>query len=318
MTKRKIDFSRFGVILAWILLIILFAIANPAFIRWSNIFTILRQASIVGVCSVGMTFVILTGGMDLSVGSNIGVSCVAGALMLSKGVPIPVVILVVLLIGCAIGLFNGFFINELEIAPIIMTLGTMTALRGVAYLLCGGFAVYGIPESYKVIGQGYLGPIPVPVIIMAVCFAVGWFVLNRLSFGREVYGLGGNIEASRLSGVNVKKALYKVYALAGVLYALAGLILMARVNSGQPSSGEGYEMDVITGVVLGGVSISGGEGGILNVVVGVLLMSTLANGMVLIDISEFWQKVVKGIVLILAVSLDKMVQKSKQRAAEKA
>lgn len=226
--------------------------------------------------------------------------------------------IILLIIGLLAGLFNGFFINELGIAPIIMTLGTMTTLRGVAYLLCGGFAVYGIPEKFKYIGQGYLGVIPFPVIIMALCFAAGWFILNRLGFGREVYGIGGNIEASRLSGVNVKKTLYKVYGLAGILYALAGLILMARVNSGQPSSGEGYEMDVITGVVLGGVSINGGEGSILGVVVGVLLMSTLQNGMVLMNISEFWQKVVKGIVLILAVSLDRIVQKSKAKASEKA
>lgn len=316
--KKKIDLSRFGVIMAWIVLIIVFAICNPAFLKMSNIFTILRQAAVVGVCSVGMTFVILTGGMDLSVGSVIGVSCVAGAQLLSKGMPIPLVIIIILIIGLLAGLFNGFFINELGIAPIIMTLGTMTTLRGVAYLLCGGFAVYGIPEKFKYIGQGYLGVIPFPVIIMALCFAAGWFILNRLGFEREVYGIGGNIEASRLSGVNVKKTLYKVYGLAGILYALAGLILMARVNSGQPSSGEGYEMDVITGVVLGGVSINGGEGSILGVVVGVLLMSTLQNGMVLMNISEFWQKVVKGIVLILAVSLDRIVQKSKAKASEKA
>ena len=280
----------------------------------SNIFTILRQASIVGVCSVGMTFVILTGGMDLCVGSVIGVGCVGGAQMLSSGVPIPIAVLVILAMGACAGLFNALMINQLGIAPIIMTLGTMTAMRGIAYLLCGGFAVYGIPESYKVIGQGYVGPIPVPVIIMAVCFAVGWFILNRLNFGREIYGIGGNVEASRLSGVNVKKIIFKVYALAGILYALAGLMLMARVNSGQPSSGEGYEMDVITGVVLGGVSITGGEGSILGVVVGVLLMSTLTNGMVLMNISEFWQKFVKGVVLILAVSLDRIVQMRKQNA----
>lgn len=146
--KKKIDLSRFGVIIAWIVLIIIFTVCNPAFLKMSNLFTILRQAAVVGVCSVGMTFVILTGGMDLSVGSVIGVSCVAGAQLLAKGIPIPLVIIIVLFIGLISGMFNGFFINELGIAPIIMTLGTMTTLRGVAYLLCGGFAVYGIPESF--------------------------------------------------------------------------------------------------------------------------------------------------------------------------
>lgn len=315
--NKKIDLSRFGVFMAWILLMVIFSLANPSFTKISNIFTILRQASIVGVCAVGMTFVILTGGMDLSVGAVIGVCCVAGAQMLSKGMPIILVIFIMLAFGAAVGMFNGFFINEIGIAPIIMTLGTMTALRGAAYLLCNGFPVYGIPTQFKIIGQGYFGPIPVPVIIMAICFCIGWFILNRLSFGREIYGLGGNIEATRLSGVNVKKTIYMVYTLAGVLFALAGLILTARVNSGQPTAGIGYEMDVITCVVLGGVSISGGEGNILGVVVGVLLMSTLQNGLVLMNVSDFWQQVVKGCVLILAVTMDKLVQKSKQRAVEK-
>lgn len=315
--RKKIDYSRLGIIFAWIILIIIFSVSNPSFTKMSNILTILRQASIVGVCSVGMTFVILTGGMDLSVGSVIGVGCVAGAQLLSSGAPIPVAVAVVLAIGALSGLFNAMFINRLGIAPIIMTLGTMTSLRGVAYLLCDGFAVYGIPENYKFIGQGYFGGLPVPVIIMAICFLIGWFILNRTSFGREIYGIGGNVEAARLSGVNVRRTIAKVYMFAGVMYALAGLILMARVNSGQPSSGEGYEMDVITGVVLGGVSINGGEGSILGVVVGVLLLSTLQNGMVLMNFSDFWQRVVKGIVLILAVSLDRIVQMGKTRAAER-
>ncbi len=313
--KRKIDLSRYGILLAWIALIVIFTICEPTFLNASNIFNILRQVSIVGVCSVGMTFVIITGGMDLSVGSVIGVSAVAGAMLLSHGVPIPLAFLIVLLIGAAAGVFNAFFINEIGIAPIIMTLGTMTTLRGVAFLLCGGFPVYGIPEEFLAIGQGYIGIVPVPVIIMAVVFAVGYLFLNKLAFGRSVYGIGGNEEAARLSGTNVKAVLYKVYIVAGVLYALAGLILMARVNSGQANSGEGYEMDVITGCVIGGISISGGEGKIIGVVIGVLLMGTLTNGMVLMNVSEYWQKVIKGLVLILAVTLDKLVQKSRNRIA---
>lgn len=313
--KRKIDLSRYGILLAWIALIVIFTICEPTFLNASNIFNILRQVSIVGVCSVGMTFVIITGGMDLSVGSVIGVSAVAGAMLLSHGVPIPLAFLIVLLIGAAAGVFNAFFINEIGIAPIIMTLGTMTTLRGVAFLLCGGFPVYGIPEEFLAIGQGYIGIVPVPVIIMAVVFAVGYLFLNKLAFGRSVYGIGGNEEAARLSGTNVKAVLYKVYIVAGVLYALAGLILMARVNSGQANSGEGYEMDVITGCVIGGISISGGEGKIIGVVIGVLLMGTLTNGMVLMNVSEYWQKVIKGLVLILAVTLDKLVQKSRNKIA---
>ncbi|MFR8170297.1 MAG: ABC transporter permease [Marvinbryantia sp.] len=313
MKAKKIDLSRYGIVFAWIVLVLIFAICEPSFLKTSNIFNILRQVSIVGVCSVGMTFVILTGGMDLSVGSVIGVSAVAGAQLLSRGWPIPIVIILILLLGAAAGLFNAFFINEIGIAPIIMTLGTMTALRGVAFLLCGGFPVYGIDKRFLVIGQGYVGVVPVPVIIMAGAFAVGYILLNKFPFGRFVYGIGSNQEAARLSGTNVKLVLYKVYTLAGALYALAGMMLMARVNSGQANSGEGYEMDVITGCVLGGISISGGEGRIMGVIVGVLLMGTLSNGMVLMNVSEYWQKVVKGLVLILAVTLDKVVQKQKSK-----
>ncbi len=311
MKTKKLDISKYGIFFAWIVLVLVFCIAEPTFLKASNIFNILRQVSIVGVCSVGMTFVILTGGMDLSVGSVIGVSAVAAAQLLSRGVNNFVVLILIMLLGALIGLINGFFINEIGIAPIIMTLGTMTALRGVAFLLCNGFPVYGITPSFLVIGQGYLGVVPVPVIIMACAFVVGYILLTKIPFGRYVYGIGSNKEAARLSGVNVKAVIYKVYILAGALYALAGMMLMARVNSGQASSGEGYEMDVITGCVLGGISISGGEGSIIGVIIGVLLMGTLSNGMVLMNVSEYWQKVVKGLVLILAVTLDRLVQQKK-------
>ncbi|MFP3154682.1 ABC transporter permease [Lachnospiraceae bacterium ZAX-1] len=314
MKSKKIDFSRYGILFAWIALIIIFAICEPTFLKLSNIFNILRQVSIVGVCSVGMTFVIITGGMDLSVGAVIGVAAVLGAQLMGQAhVPIVIAVVLVLIGGGLAGAFNGFFINEIGIAPIIMTLGTMTALRGVAFLICGGIPVYDIPEPFLLVGQGYIGVVPIPVIIMLIAFIIGYIFLNKLPFGRSVYGIGGNVEAARLSGTNVKLVLYKVYILAGVLYALAGLILMSRVNSGQANSGEGYEMDVITGCVLGGISISGGEGKITGVIVGVLLMGTLSNGMVLMNVSEYWQKVVKGMVLILAVTLDKVVQRSKAR-----
>lgn len=312
--KNKIDWSKYGILFAWIILIVAFSIIEPAFIKVTNVLNILRQVAIIGVCSVGMTMVILTGGMDLSVGSVIGVSAVAGSMLLSRNLPYALVLLIVIGIGVVSGAVNAFFINKIEIAPIIMTLGMMTSLRGLAYILSDGFPIYGIPEGFLTIGQGYVGPIPVPVIIMILCFIVGYIILNKMVLGRSIYGIGGNDEAARLAGVNVKKIIYKVYCMAGGLYALAGLILMARVNSGQPKAGEGYEMDVITGCVLGGISISGGEGKITGVIIGVLLMGTLTNGMVLLNIPEFWQRVVKGIVLILAVSVDSLAKKQKERS----
>ncbi|MDR1785012.1 MAG: ABC transporter permease [Spirochaetaceae bacterium] len=315
MKKVQIDWSRYGILFAWIALILVFFIAQPKFLSVNNILNILRQVAIVGVCSAGMTFVILTGGMDLSVGSILGLSTVAGALMMSNGVPPLIAMAITLLIGVCSGFLNALFVNIFGIAPIIMTLGTMTALRGVAYIICGGYPVYGIPEKFLFLGQGYVGGIPVPVIIMILAFAAGYFVLNRTTFGRSVYGIGGNVEVARLSGVNVKKTLYIIYMAAGALYALAGSILLARVNSGQPKAGEGYEMDVITACVLGGISIAGGEGRITGVIVGVLMMGTLTNGMIIMNIPEFWQWVVKGTVLIFAVTIDQLVKRGRAAKA---
>jgi ribose transport system permease protein len=312
--KRKIDWSRYGIFFALIILIIFFALSEQAFLKINNIFNILRQVSIVGVCAVGMTFVILTGGMDLSVGSVLGVSAVSASLIMSNGIHPIVAVIVAVAVGALTGFINAFFINRIEIAPIIMTLGMMTMLRGAAYIISGGLPVYGVPQDFTFIGQGYITVIPVPVLFMIIAFALGYFTLNRTVFGRSVYGIGGNSEASRLSGINVKKVIYKVYILAGMLYSIAGLILLARVNSGQPKAGDGYEMDVITACVLGGISVSGGEGRMSGVIIGVLLMGTLANGMVILNVPEFWQWVVKGAVLILAVSIDKLALKSKSMA----
>lgn len=309
--KKKIDWSRYGILFALLILIIFFAVSESAFLNINNIFNILRQVSIVGICAVGMTFVILTGGMDLSVGSVLGVSAVSSAIIMSSGLNPLIAVVVAMAVGALTGFINAFFINRVEIAPIIMTLGMMTILRGVAYIISGGLPVYGIPQGYTFIGQGYITVIPVPVLFMIVAFVLGYFVLNRTVFGRSVYGIGGNPEASRLSGINVKKVIYQVYMMAGVLYSIAGLILLARVNSGQPKAGDGYEMDVITACVLGGISVSGGEGRMSGVIIGVLLMGTLANGMVILNVPEFWQWVVKGAVLILAVSMDKLALKSK-------
>ncbi|GMO48723.1 MAG: ribose ABC transporter permease [Termitinemataceae bacterium] len=309
---KNIDWHGYGILFAWIALIIVFTIAEPSFLSMKNIFNVLRQVAIVGICSVGMTFIILTAGMDLSVGSVIGVSAVSGALMMSNGVPPLAAVMVCLCIGVFSGFVNAFFINTFSIAPIIMTLGMMTALRGVSYIICGGYPVYGIPKSYLFLGQGYIGIFPFPVIVMILVFAIGYFILNKSAFGRIVYGIGGNIEASRLSGINVKRHIYIIYMMAGAMYAAAGTILLARVNSGQPKAGDGYEMDVITACILGGISVSGGEGRIGGVIIGVLMMGTLTNGMILMNIPEFWQWVVKGAVLIIAITIDQLAKNSKK------
>ena len=310
-TERKGRFratlAQYGIYLALLLLVLFFTASSDVFLTSANLLNVLRQVSIIGICAVGMTFVLLTGGIDLSVGSVIGVSGMTCATLVAAGFPPPLAVAAALAFGLLAGLLTGFIINEAGIPPLITTLGLMTALRGVSYLIGGGLPVYGVPESLKALGQGYVLGIPVPVILMAVTLLLGHVVLTHTRFGREVYGVGGNEEAARLSGVNVKRLKYKVYALSGTLAAFAGIVLMARVNSGQPKGGEGYELDIITAVVLGGVSIFGGIGRLTGVLAGVLIMGVLANGMILLNIDEYVQWVVKGTVLLAAVALDQFI-----------
>ncbi len=313
--KLKGMLGSYGIIFVLILLVAVFSLLTPRFLMPDNIFNILRQVSIVGIISVGMTFVMLTGGIDLSCGSIVGASCVGAALLMTKVSMNPV--LACLIMGCfgvAVGLANGFFISQLKVPPFIATLGMMTSVRGIAYIITGGLPVFGFNRDFTKLGQGYLGVVPIPVLVMTAAFAFGIIFLTKTRLGRHIYGVGGNEEASRLSGVRVKRIKYLVYAISGFMSALAGVVLLARVNSGQPNAGLSYEMDVITAVVLGGVSMSGGQGRLIMVIVGVMIMGILTNGMTMLTINEYVQQFVKGMVLIAAVALDSFIkgQRSKQ------
>ncbi len=299
--------AQYGIFLALLILIAFFAARSDVFLSSTNILNVLRQVSVVGICAVGMTFIMLTGGIDLSVGSVIGVAGMTCATLISMGYPVAAAVAAAMTLGIAFGALAGFIINELRIPPLITTLGFMTALRGVSYMIGGGLPVYGVPDDLKFLGQGYLLGVPVPVILMVIVLIVGHVVLTHTVFGRQVYGTGGNEEASRLSGVSVKGVKYKVYLIGFTLSSFAGIVLLARVNSGQPRGGEGYELDIITAAVLGGVSIFGGIGRLTGVVAGVLIMGVLANGMILINIDEYVQWVVKGCVLLAAVALDQFL-----------
>ena len=282
---KKVNWGDMGIILTLIAMIIFFSVVTKSFLSAKNFANIARQISITGICSVGMTMVILTGGIDLSIGSVIGFTSAVAALMMSNGQPIILASVVSLALGVIIGVINATCINYLQIPAMIATLGTQISLRGAVYLVTGGMPVYGLPESFKVLGQGRIGIIPIYMIIMVIVFIIGYIILNKMVFGRKIYGIGGNAETARLSGVNVKKEIYKIYMLVGFFGSLAGLILMSRVNSGQPSAGDGYEMDIITAVVLGGVSVSGGEGKITKVIIGVIFMGVLANGLMMMNIN---------------------------------
>lgn len=297
----------------WIVFIILFAgftMANPKFLSSNNLFTIARQVSMLGIASIGMTFVILIAGIDLSIGSIITlVNIMCAYLMVKNGFSMSAAVIVSLGIAMLVGLLNGFLISTIGIPAIIATFATQTVFAGAAYLISGGTPIYGFDERFKIIGQGYLGPVPVPVIIMIACFALGAFILNKTYFGRYFYAVGGNEEASKLSGIRVGATKYLVYALSGLFAGLAGIVMLSRTNSAQPTAGIGYEFDVITCVVLGGVSVVGGLGKISNVVAGVLIIGILTNGMVLLNVSSYMQMIVKGIVLALAVGFDSVQKK---------
>jgi len=316
--KLKNIFTNYGIVFILLLLVIGFSFLSSRFLMRDNIFNILRQVSIVGMISVGMTLVLLTGGIDLSCGSIVGLTGVGAALLMTKANVNPVLAsLIMLVVGVAFGLVNAFFIAQLRVPPFIATLGMMTSVRGIAYIITGGLPVFGFNRSFTRLGQGYIGVIPIPVIIMLGAFVLGYILLNITRIGRYIYGVGGNEEASRLSGVHVKKIKYFVYAASGFASALAGVVLLARVNSGQPNAGSGYEMDVITSVVLGGVSMSGGQGRIGMVIIGVMIMGILTNGMTMLSINEYIQQFVKGLVLIGAVALDVFIknQRAKRTAA---
>jgi ribose/xylose/arabinose/galactoside ABC-type transport system permease subunit len=313
----------YGIYLVLAALIILFAAIKPrAFLSPENIFNVLRQVSVVGIAAAGMTCVILTGGIDLSVGSTIGMVGVITALFISPGkgwgLGIPLGLAAGMVCGIALGLANGFIVTKLRLPPMIGTLGAMTSVRGAAYLITEGKPVFGFPKGFEVIGQGYLWIVPIPVVIMAVVFIFTYIMLNKLRIGRYIYGVGGNEEASRLSGVDVRKIKYFVYSYCGICCAIAGIVLLSRTNSGTPKAGTSYEMDIITAVVLGGVSISGGDGKITGVIAGVLIMGVLANGMIIAGLSDYVQRVVQGLVLIAAVAFDTYAKQIKNKVTQTA
>lgn len=295
----------------FIVLVIAFTIANPRFISVSNLLVMLRQVSMYGIASIGMTFVILLGDIDLSIGSIISfVNIFCAYLMVNMGVNMILAIILTLIVSTVIGLLNGFMVSTIGIPALIATFATQTAFQGIALIICDGQPISGFTDSFRVFGQGYVGIIPVPVIIMALCFALGAFILNKTYFGRYFYAVGGNIEAAKLSGIRVGRVKYLVFAISGFFAALAGIVMLSRTNSGMANAGLGYEFDVITCVVLGGVSVTGGYGKMSGVIAGTFIIGALKNGMVLMNITSYVQDIIMGVVLALAVGFD-CIQKKK-------
>jgi ribose/xylose/arabinose/galactoside ABC-type transport system permease subunit len=299
---------RYGMVLAFALLVVALSILSSSFLTVSNILNVARQVSINAIIAAGMTFVILTGGIDLSVGSVLAFSGAIIAGLLSTGRPVVLAILAGLTVGGLLGLVNGLIISRGKVQPFIATLAMLTIARGATLVYTDGRPITGLPDAFVWLGAGEVGQVPVPVIIMALVFALCYIVLTRTVLGRYVYAIGGNEEAARLSGVNVTFYKTLVYVISGVLSTTSAIILTARLNSAQPTAGSGFELDAIAAVVLGGTTLAGGEGGIGGTLLGAFIIGVLNNGLNLLNVSSFYQQVVKGVVILLAVLLDRRLR----------
>ncbi len=305
-------FKQHAIWLVFIAEIIIFAIASDGtFITGRNIINISRQVSYYGIASIGMTFVILIADIDLSIGSIITlVNVVCAWLMVSAGVNMWVAVLFSLAMATAIGLVNAVMVAAVGIPALIATFASQTVFEGVAYLISGGRPIAGFDSDFGIFGRwSAFDVLPICALLMIACFAIGSFILNKTYFGRYFYAIGGNEEAAELSGIRVNRVKYLIYALSGFFAGLAGIVLLSRANSAQSTVGKGLEFDVITCVVLGGVSVYGGVGSMSGVIAGVLIIGSLTNGMILMDVSEYTQMVVKGLVLAVAVGIDCMSKK---------
>ncbi|MDN5709521.1 MAG: ribose ABC transporter permease [Planococcus sp. (in: firmicutes)] len=300
-------FQKIAPFIGLILIIIIITAINPSFLSMSNILNVLRQVSINALIAFGMTFVILTGGIDLSVGSILALTGAVTAGMMASGIDPILAMLLGLFLGAVLGAINGVIIAKGKVAPFIATLATMTIYRGLTLVYTEGRPISGLGDSmaFQMLGKGYFLGIPIPVVTMLISFGILYFILKKTTFGRRVYAVGGNEEASVLSGINADRIKIYVYSLVGALAALASLILTSRLNSAQPTAGQMFELDAIAAVVLGGTSLTGGRGWIVGTLIGALIIGVLNNGLNLIGVSSFFQQVVKGAVILLAVLLDR-------------
>lgn len=302
---------QFGTLIGLLVLCIILWLLTPHFLTFSNLLNIAQQTSINAIIAVGMTFVIIAAGIDLSVGSIVAFSGVVLASALKAGVPFPFAILIGLCVGLACGLANGLLITKGKLPPFISTLGMMSVARGAALMVTQGRPISGFSESFRFIANGEIVHVPVSVILMIVVYILAHFVLTRTKLGRYTYAIGGNEEAAILSGVNVKFYKTVIYGICGMLSGLAAVILTARLNSAQPIAGIMYELDAIAATVIGGTSLMGGEGRILGTLIGAFIMGVLRNGLNLLGVSSFIQQIVIGSVIIIAVLIDMALKKRK-------
>ena len=300
--------QRYGLVISFLLLCLALSLLSDRFLTVGNLTNVLRQSTINLIIAIGMTYVILTAGIDLSVGAVLALSTVVTADLLQRGVPILPTVLLGLTLGGVLGMASGLLISRVKVPPFVATLGMMTVARGLALTYTQGRPITGLPDAFRYIGTGYLGPIPMPIIVAAVAFLAGYVLLTRTRMGMYIYALGNNPVAAHYTGIATSKYITFVYVLAGALAALAGMILVARLDSAQPTAGISYEFDAIAAVVVGGTSFAGGEGSLMGTLLGVLVISVLNNGLNLLNVSSFYQPVVTGVVIALALLLYKAVR----------
>lgn len=294
--------AKYGIYVAFAVLVLVLSFTSESFLTTSNILNILRQVSIIGIISIGMSFVIITGGIDLSVGSIMALSAVVAASFAQADhhYPLLIPILIGMLVGLGCGVVNGVAVAKWKVTPFIVTLGMMTAARGLAMVYTDGRPVIGLSDGYNQIGTG-----SIPVIVFLIVILLGVFLLNFTVFGRYIFATGGNEQSARLSGIHVTSIKIGVYSIAGLLAGIAGIVLSSRIMSGSPVLGQGYELDAIAAVVIGGTSLFGGVGSVLGTVMGVLIIGVMNNGLDLLNVSSYYQQILKGIIIVIAVLLDK-------------
>ena len=305
-----------GIIVAFLVLCVFLSVfpkTSGSFFTRQNIFNVLRQISTNLFLACGMTMVIILGGIDLSVGSIIALSgCISAGCVARYNLPLPIALLMVLLVGLLVGMFNGAVISKTTIPAFIVTLATMNIAKGLAYVYTGGSPVRVVTKEWQFLGAGYVGIFPTPVVILVIVLIITAIIMNKTKMGRHMYAVGGNQQAAEFSGIKVEKVKFFVHAFSGLMAGLAGIVLASRMYSGQPTAGDGAEMDAIAAVVVGGTSMAGGSGKIGGTIIGGLIIGVLNNGLNLLNVNSFWQYVVKGVVILLAVFLDYFRNKGKK------
>ena len=306
--------ANLGILSVLVLLIVLLSFLSPVFLKYDNIISVLRQVSINMYLALGMTLIIITGGIDLSVGAIVAMcGTLTVGFIVTNGLPIWLAIVIGLALGTLCGFLSGLTIATLKLPAFIVTMSMMNIAKGIGYVYSGGRSTRLVDDAFNALGTGYLSFIPLPVLYMLILLVVFSVILNKTKFGTYIYAIGGNRESARLSGVPIKKVEIAVYTISGALSAFAGLVLCSRMYSGQPSVGDGYELDAIAACVLGGVSMSGGVGRISGTVIGVLVIGIISNGLNLMNVSSYWQLILKGLIILCAVIIDMFRNKVKAK-----